>query len=116
MSVVAAVPRRFAAGRRPPEPLTPVVASGESLLDAIDEKLTEAVRLRLRSDVPVGVMLSGGIDSGLVAAYAARAGARDLHAFVVRTHDPRYDETELARRTAGRWGLPIDEVDLGRCR
>ena len=98
---------------RPPEPLTPVLASGESLLDAIDEKLTEAVRLRLRSDVPVGVMLSGGIDSGLVAAYAARAGARDLHAFVVRTHDPRYDETELARRTAGRWGLPIDEVDLG---
>ena len=81
----------------PPEPLTPVVASGESLLDAIDEKLTEAVRLRLRSDVPVGVMLSGGIDSGLVAAYASRAGARDLHAFVVRTDDPRYDGAMILR-------------------
>jgi asparagine synthase (glutamine-hydrolysing) len=97
----------------PPEPLRPIVASGESLLDAIDDKLTEAVRLRLRSDVPVGVMLSGGIDSGLVAAYATRAGARDLHAFVVRAADRRYDETELAHRTAERLELPLDEVDLG---
>ena len=51
----------------PPEPPEPVSATGESLLDAIDDRLTDAVRLRLRSDVPMGVMLSGGIDSGLVA-------------------------------------------------
>jgi asparagine synthase (glutamine-hydrolysing) len=44
----------------------------------IEAGLREAVELRLRSDVPVGLFLSGGIDSGLVASFAAESGARDL--------------------------------------
>lgn len=81
-------------------------------LDAIDAALAEAVALRLRSDVPLGVMLSGGIDSGLVAACAARAGARGLAAYVVRAGDPALDEGALARRTAERYGLALTEITL----
>ncbi len=97
----------------PPELPEPVSATGEALLDEIDARLADAVRLRLRSDVPMGVMLSGGIDSGLVLAHAARAGARELKAFVVRTMDARYDESALARRTAAKWGISVHEAALG---
>jgi asparagine synthase (glutamine-hydrolysing) len=96
----------------PPVRPQPVAARGDLLLDQIDDQIAEAVRLRLRSDVPIGVMLSGGIDSGLVAAHAAQAGARELEAYVVRTADPRFDESSLARQTATRWGLPVNEIAL----
>lgn len=98
------------------EPLmrpTPVMSRGDALLDEIDAHVADAVRLRLRSDVPIGVMLSGGIDSGLVAAHAVEAGARDLMAFVIRNADPRYDESALARLTASRLGLSVHEVTVG---
>jgi asparagine synthase (glutamine-hydrolysing) len=78
----------------------------------LDSRLREAVALRLRSDVPVGMFLSGGIDSGLVAAYAAELGAKDLLCFVVEVADPALNEAPMARRTADRLGLPIETIPL----
>ena len=81
-------------------------------LAEVDPRLREAVSLRLRSDVPVGLFLSGGIDSGLVASYAVELGARDLLCFVVEVDEPRLNEAPAARRTAARLGLPVETLLL----
>ncbi len=78
----------------------------------LDQRLREAVALRLRSDVPIGMFLSGGIDSGLVASYAAELNAKDLLCFVVEVGDPALNEAPAARRTAARLGLPIETIPL----
>ncbi len=84
----------------------------EEAMEQLDEKLQESVRLRLRSDVPVGLFLSGGIDSGLVASYAANAGARDLLCFVVEVDDEVLNEAPAAHTVANKLGLPIHTIPL----
>ena len=95
-------------------PPTPNAFSGtrDDALNDLDGRLREAVAIRLRSDVPVGMFLSGGIDSGLVASYAAELGAKDLVCFVVEVADATLNEAPAARRTAARLGLPVETIDL----
>jgi asparagine synthase (glutamine-hydrolysing) len=69
----------------------------EQLLDL----LQDSVRLQLRSDVPVGAHLSGGIDSSTVVCLAAPAYGGRFHTFTGAFHDgPQYDETHYARTVA----------------
>lgn len=68
-------------------------------LDQLDEHLTRAIRTRLIADVPVGVFLSGGVDSSTVAYYAARE-VSGLRSFCVGFADERFDESDYARRVA----------------
>jgi asparagine synthase (glutamine-hydrolysing) len=68
------------------------------------ELLDQSVRTRLVSDVPVGIYLSGGIDSGLVAALAARA-APQLECFTIGFDEPSFDERQHAAQIARHVGL-----------
>ncbi len=64
------------------------------------DRLCAAVRLQLRSDVPVGVLLSGGIDSSVITAIAARESARPVHTFSLGFEEASYDESPYARAVA----------------
>ena len=88
---------------RPPIDVTTADHSVDEWKDAIFARLTEAVHKRLVADVPVGIFLSGGIDSGLI--LAAAADGRELQTFTIGFDDPRYDERALAAATAARFGV-----------
>lgn len=66
--------------------------------------LDDAVRLRLRADVPFGAFLSGGVDSSTVVGLMARHMTRPVQTFSIGFDDPRYDETAFALAAAERFG------------
>jgi asparagine synthase (glutamine-hydrolysing) len=68
--------------------------------DACLEVLTEAVRVRLRSDVPVGCFLSGGMDSSVVTGLMANLSAEPVRTFSIGFDVPRLDETRYAEAVA----------------
>lgn len=74
------------------------------------ETFDNSVSLRRISDVPVGVLLSGGLDSSSVGASLGAQGAEGLASFTVRFDEPGYDEGPLARELAERWHLTPHEV------
>lgn len=77
--------------------------------------IEQAVEQRLEADVPLGCLLSGGLDSGLVAAAAQQALARRgerLKTFTMRMPDARYDETPLAELTARKLGTDHATIDI----
>ncbi len=71
----------------------PDVASEADALDLIRERLTRSVELRLRSDVEVGVYLSGGVDSAIVASLAEDISRKPLSTFSVEFEDAEFDES-----------------------
>ena len=91
--------------------MLPKVETGfAEAVEQVDSGLREAVRLRLRSDVPVGVFLSGGIDSGIVTAMAAEEAPGPLKTVTVGFEDGSYDERPLARLVAERYATDHQEV------
>jgi len=83
------------------------------ILAEIRDGLESAVQMTLRADVPVGVALSGGIDSGAIAALAQKNNPQPMHAFCVGYPGrPHYDEREQARELAISLGMIVHEVEL----
>jgi asparagine synthase (glutamine-hydrolysing) len=80
---------------------------GRSEGDWIDEFsaiLDDSVRIRLRSDVPFGAFLSGGVDSSTVVGLMARHMNDPVKTFCIGFNDPRYDESSFAQAAADRFG------------
>ena len=75
----------------------------DQAVDQLSDMLETAVALRLRSDVPLGIFLSGGIDSSLVTAIATRQAGR-LQTFTIGFDDAELDETARAQAIADRLG------------
>jgi len=78
-------------------------------IDRLRDELGEAVRIRLRSDVPLGAFLSGGMDSAAVLALMTRQSARPVQTFTIGFGDPGYDELDAARATAAHFGADHHE-------
>ncbi len=89
----------------PKTPIRPAEA-----VEEVDQLLREAVRLRLRADVPVGVFLSGGIDSGVITALAAREQGSRLLTVTIGFSEEAFDERPLARLVAERYETEHHEV------
>jgi asparagine synthase (glutamine-hydrolysing) len=89
--------------------------SGEEFLDQTEyvdrvrATLGEAVRSQLVSDVPLGVFLSGGVDSSIIAALMRDHVVSPIQTFTVGFSDPSYDETEFARLVATHLGAEHHE-------
>lgn len=85
-------------------------------IDRTDALLTAAVQRQMESDVPLGALLSGGIDSSLVSAAAQEAANRSLHTFNVRFSEQEYDETWAAVAVARHIGSDHTTLDMDEMR
>lgn len=99
-------PRRSPAAKRTRQPATLAAAASE-----LRPMLADAVRSHLVADVPVGLFLSSGLDSGAIAALAAREHP-GIQSFTLTFPGTPYDESELTRLTALHCGTHHEEVPL----
>ena len=78
----------------------------------LDSLLRQSVREHLLSDVPLGVWLSGGIDSSTILHYAAEASSSPLKTFSISFRGRSFDETAYIRKVAAQYGTEHEELDL----
>ncbi len=89
-----------------------IVKSEDEYIDELDALLHRSVKRRLLSDVPLGVFLSGGIDSSLIVAIMARLSNAAVKAFSIAFDDPSFDEADWARRAARYIGVELHQERL----
>jgi asparagine synthase (glutamine-hydrolysing) len=94
-----------------PEPAEPSLRE-EEWLERVRETIAEAVRKRLVADVPLGALLSGGIDSSIVVALMAAASSHSVRTFTVGFSDERYDERAYARAVSERYSTIHEELAI----
>lgn len=92
-----------------PMPEAAAKESEQELCLELEELLARAVRRRLVSDVPLGVFLSGGIDSSIVAGLMARESASPVMSFSIGFEEASYDESRYARLAAAAFGTDHHE-------
>ena len=103
----------------PAREIVPYEGTWDQAVERLDELVTTAVAIRLRADVPLGVLLSGGVDSSLVAAVAARRSSHPVQTFSIGFDDVHSHELSYAGAVAQHIGsdhrafrVASDAVDL----
>lgn len=95
-----------------------VLRSPDDLADELDGLLRAAVRRQLIADVPIGILLSGGVDSSLITAMASNVSSKPMRTFTITfPGHPEYDEGPYAKLVAEHFGtehteLPAEEASL----
>jgi asparagine synthase (glutamine-hydrolysing) len=92
--------------------VSPAALSFEESVEMAEEQLLRSVEMRLHADVPIGILLSGGIDSALICWAATKLGRR-ITAYTIGTPGDAWDETTAARSTAATLGLDHRVLDMG---
>jgi asparagine synthase (glutamine-hydrolysing) len=95
-----------------PRPLEERPDEEAELVEELRARLRDSVRAHLVSDVPVGVLLSGGVDSSLLAALAAQETSEPLRTFSIGFEEESFNELDDARRVAERYGTRHRELVL----
>ena len=94
-----------------PVPVDELRGDDESeLVEELRARLRDSVRAHLLSDVPVGVLLSGGVDSAVLAALAAQETSEAVHTFTIGFEERSFDERAEARLVAERYGTNHHEL------
>ncbi|MBD2498548.1 asparagine synthase (glutamine-hydrolyzing) [Nostoc sp. FACHB-280] len=97
-----------------PIPGTTTGRSDAEYIKQLHDTLAEAIRIRLRADVPVGCFLSGGVDSSTVLGMAAKYSSEPIRAFTVSFDGTAYDEKAIARETAAYVGADFQSIPLNQ--
>lgn len=90
--------------------------SFEEAVDALEALLDDAVRMQMISDVPLGTFCSGGVDSSLVTALAARHASGPINTFSVGFDEAAFDESVYARQVATHCGTRHHEIRISNRR
>lgn len=93
------------------KPIQELYTNEEETIEAIETLLNDSIRNRLVADVPVGLFLSGGVDSSLVAALTSKQ-TNSLNAFTVAFHDEKYDESAYAKRVCNQYNISYNEIKV----
>lgn len=91
----------------------PIPASPQEILAQVRQSLEDTLEAHFVSDVPVGLFLSGGIDSTALAALTAASGRKGLRSYSLGYRESQYDESALTRRVARRFGMDHHFLRLG---
>jgi len=93
-------------------------ASEASLTEQLDALLTDSVRLQMRADVPVGVFLSGGLDSSIISALMRVNTQQTIHSFTIKfsAEDQKFEQMtpdwDYARQVAKQFGFTYHEMEI----
>ncbi|MEP6925615.1 MAG: asparagine synthase (glutamine-hydrolyzing), partial [Pyrinomonadaceae bacterium] len=85
------------------------VPSVEEAIEELREHLGNAVKSQMVSDVPLGILLSGGVDSSTVAAFAQQFSSRPIKTFSIGFDEASFDESDYARQVAAHLGTEHHE-------